>query len=138
MVLRNVLKLKLVMSKYLYDENGRRYKREDDDSDNGGFYLFVLVLALFVAFAPGMVVTSLFASSINSSLWAWIWSVVFGVGTFFLVFWLYNSNLQSGNPWKWTIWTYVVLSGLSIWLLFASQADNIVRICKLLKLESIG
>ena len=127
------------MAKYIYDEDGNRYRveKDNDDSGEGGFFLILIVLLLVIAFAPGMVVSSLFASYIDTSLWAWIWSVLFSAGIFFLVYWAYNANLQSGNPWKWTIWTYVVISGLSIWLLFASQVDNIVRICKLLKLENI-
>jgi len=126
------------MTKYIYDKDGNRYRIEkDNDSSEGAFILILLGLALLIAFAPGIVVSSLLASYIETSLWAWIWSILFSVGVFFLLYWIYKTNLPSRNTWKWTIWTYVILSGLSIWLLFASQADSIVRICKLLTFESI-
>jgi len=126
------------MAKYIYDENGNRYRVEKDDGSGEGVgFLILLGLALLIVFAPGMVVTSLFSNYINTSLWAWIWSVVFSIGVFFLVYWSYWASKKFGNLWKWTIWTYVILSGLSIWLLFASEAENIIRICKLLKLESL-
>jgi hypothetical protein len=128
------------MTKYLYDEDGNRYRKENDDSDSGegGFFLILIALLLIIAFAPGMVVSSLFANNIDTSLWAWIWTVLFSVGVFFLIYWAYWASIKLGNPWTWTLWTYAVFSGLSIWLLFASEAGNIIKICKLLKLESIG
>ena len=118
---------------YIYDDSGKRYRVErDDDNSEGGAILVGLLLALAVALAPGMVVTSLFAGFIGSTLWAWIWSVVFSAGIFFLVYWLYAAGIQFERTWAWTIGTYVVLSGLSIWLLIASEAKNIVRIVELL------
>jgi hypothetical protein len=78
--------------------------------------------------------TSLFAGSIETSGWAWGWSVFFSAVIFFLLWLLYaNWEYTAHKKYKtWTIVTYVILSGLSIWLLFASEADNIVKICKLL------
>ncbi|NDW11234.1 hypothetical protein [Dysgonomonas sp. 520] len=124
------------MGKYLYDDEGNRYRAEkDDDSTEGALYLFLLGVALLIAFAPGMVLTSLFASFISTSLWAWVWSVLFSIVLFFLIYWLYNANIGRGNPWIWTVVTYIILSGLSIWLLIESEGENIVKVCQLLKFE---
>ena len=95
----------------------------------------VFVSLLYLLFSPGMVITSIFTSYINTTLLAWIWSVVLSIGIFFLVYWLYKANIKSGNPWIWTGCTYVVLSGLSMWLLFASESDNIVKMLDLISLS---
>ena len=99
------------MAQYIYDESGNRYRREKDDGPGGGAVLLLLALAVLIAFAPGMVISSLFASFIDTSLWAWIWSVVFSVGFFFLIYWFYWASINNGNPWKWTIWTYLDIIG---------------------------
>ena len=120
------------MSKYLYDEKGNRYVKENDSNEEMIGMLIVFGLALIIAFAPGMVLTSLIAMAIDTTLWAWIWSILFSAGIFFLVYWGYMYNTQLNYPWRWIIVTYLILSGLSVWVLFASEADCIVRICNLL------
>ena len=95
------------------------------------FCFFLVVFLLNILFSPGIAITSLFVNYINSSFWAWIWSVVFSVGVFFLIYWLYSKYTKLKKPWIWAICTYVVLSGLSFWLLIASGTDNIVRIHEL-------
>jgi len=97
----------------------------------------IVVFIILVVFAPGMVITSLFSNYINTSLWAWIWSVVFSIVIIFLVALPFIVYVKSENiAIIGTLCTYAVLSGLSIWLLFASEASNIVKTCNLLKFNT--
>ena len=127
--------------KIIVDEKGTRYQQMEEEKDYGDI-LALLVLGAVIAFifSPGMVITSLFAGVIESSFWAWVWSILFSVGIFCGIFFSYRANKKiydNETEWIWSLGTYAVIAGLSFWLLCASEGENIVRICKLLKLEDV-
>lgn len=132
-------------------------KSRPTKSNDDGRWFFALVgilvataLIILVAFAPGMVITSLFANSLKSSLGAWILSVIFSLGILLLIYFLFNkfsevdkiNKIKIGKIGKfsklqiYSVVIYFVISLLSIWLIFDSNADKIVQICKLLKFWS--
>ena len=123
------------MGKYIYDnETGKRYEIHDDNEkkDDGGFAFALLVLLLVVAFAPGMLITSLFVFALQSTLWAWFWSVFFSVLVFFAIWYFYTKVLLYVKYWRWTIITYIIISAFCIWILKASSIEQIQQIVKLL------
>ena len=123
------------MGKYIYDnETGKRYEIHDDKdkNDDGGFAFALLALLLLVAFAPGMIITSLFAFALQNSLWAWFWSILFSALVFFVIWYFYTKVLLYAKYWRWTIITYIIISAFCIWILKASNVEQIQQIVKLL------
>jgi hypothetical protein len=124
------------MAQYYYDENGKEHKlltekeKKDEEASKAVAFFITIALFILVLIAPGIAVTSLFAGSIESTLWVWIWSLVFSGIIFGLLYWLYS---KTSHQIRFTVATYLVLSGLSIWFLFSSAPDsNIVKTGKLL------
>lgn len=94
----------------------------------------ILLFVLYLVFSPGMVITSLFTNWLNNSWIAWILSILFSAGIFALIFFLLkkSGNIEDDKLLIYTAVIYVVISGLSVWLLWASNADMITRINQLL------
>jgi hypothetical protein len=125
------------MTKYIYDSNtGKHYqvtgKKKDNNNGAGGGIFWGIVILFLIAIAPGMVIASLVAANIESTGGAWGLSITFSVVILVLLRLLYSKYLKCERYWVWTLVTYAILSGLSIWLLSASEAENIVKLCKLM------
>jgi magnesium-transporting ATPase (P-type) len=124
------------MGKYIYDnETGKRYEIHDDNdkkSSGGEVFLFLIILVLVVAFAPGILITSIFSNLIENTSWAWFWCISFSSAIFFVVWYVYSKVLNYSNYWKWTIVSYILLSGISILILKTSNSDQIKYLFKLL------
>ena len=114
------------------------------------FVAIIVFITIIVAFAPGMVATSLLLNSIETSKWAWIWSVINSTFIFGVIYFLFYKFSKIDKTIKIRIWkigrfskvliysvvVYVVISGFSIWFLRTSNADSIVKICELLSFSS--
>jgi hypothetical protein len=110
------------MAQYYYDGHGNRHKllsekeKNDEDSARGIGFLVLLCLFVFLVNAPGTLIISLFANSIETTTSAWIWSLVADTVLFFTIYILLKR-------WMWTFILYAVLSIISAVIIFMNT-DN--------------